>query len=75
MYQDEFFIEYIPQVSSRRKPSGRYLSTNRGHLPPLDPTTGLLLIHGNGCSKFKNCFECSLPDCKYNESAERKKHV
>jgi len=33
----------------------------------VDPATGLRLLYGNGCILGgPNCFECKLPECKWN---------
>jgi hypothetical protein len=31
---------------------------------------GVFFQHGNGCEKYKSCFECELPDCTWDAGNE-----
>jgi len=44
-------------------------------LPPVDPITGLRLLHGNGCHVHDNCFTCPAKyrnNCHYDVSTDIK---
>ncbi len=69
----EFYIQEFPTFPAKKKKNGK-LEFSGHKLPPIDPTTGQRLIHGNGCETFPNCFECPLaPDdkCKYQDKSWR----
>lgn len=74
-----YHIEYIPIVhdkTNHSKGNGGQVGSGVHHIPKLDPTTGLRLYHGNGCSKWDNCFTCPFPpdECHYGNGNNGGKH-
>jgi len=61
-------IDSIVFVLDKRKKGGNGVVKIPNHnRAKLDPTTGLRLLYGNGCILGgPNCFECKLPECKWN---------
>ncbi len=72
-----FQIIELPVVKggkTRLKGNGGQYGEAHHNLPPVDPSTGLLLPLGNGCHLHDNCFECPEPPnkCKHGNKTRRK---
>ena len=54
---------------------GTYIPARHNEVK-VDPATGLRLLTGNGCSKWKDCFTCPYPpdECHYGENTRQGNH-